>query len=156
MKATFILDENILEFGLQLPGTGGEDPAKQLIDAIEANCHHIAWDRDVLRLYWRHLETLMAQFPNPVKRFLVTLFNADKFVQVLDVPGLPQDLEGQVKDAPDLPFVRLAAAVDSDAVLATTDGPLRESVHQAGISNHYKFRILPPEDALPFAGPEAS
>lgn len=59
-----------------------------------------------------------------------------------------------MRDAPDLPFVRLAAAVDQGAVLATTDLPLRESVVEAAIHNHYNFLILSPEVAVPLAGPE--
>ena len=151
MKQTFILDENILEYGLSVPG-GSPDPSRLLIEQILANCHHVAWDGELISRYMRRLSNLQSQFPSPVRAFRSMLSNSEKLVYVEEVPEVEH--EDQVRDASDLPFVRLAAAVDAGAILATSDGPLRQSVIEARINNDHNFLVIPPEEALQWAGPE--
>lgn len=84
MKRTFILDENVLEFGLSAPETS-DQPSKILLDEILVNCHRIAWYDEVLLTYMPRLSRLAGQFPSSVRRFKDMLFNPEKFVQAFDI-----------------------------------------------------------------------
>lgn len=152
MRQVFILDENIIQFGLSEP-EGSTNPSKLLIDNILVNRHTLAWSTDVLNKWTPKAFLVRRAFPSPVTRFLQSIYDPDRFLQVLDVPELPAELESRVKDAPDLPFVRLAAAVDNGCLLVTTDQAQRTSVSEAGIDGDYNFRIVSPEQALPLSGP---
>lgn len=73
----FILDENIIEFGL-----GESDqlvplsPSKKLLDQIIQEGDSLVWSEEVLRLYLLRISRIQNRFPSPALRFLSVLFGS--------------------------------------------------------------------------------
>lgn len=157
MTNTFIFDENVIQIGLNANESNPSSIETVLILEVLRNPHRIALSIEIYNeKYASKLSVLQREFPSLAKLFSQALWDAEKAVLVEDVGVLPYEIEIQIRDAPDLPFVRLAVKVDDGCILATTDQALREDVTRLNLPLQYNFRILPPDRALRFAGPEES
>lgn len=128
MKHKFLLDENILHFAIKgVNDQGQDDPAaSDLIRLIGENCHSIVTNAELWDLYWQHLPGLLkmgASGPAPLQ-FINLVKNSHKlFWESNDPPAIPSEARIPRKD---VPIVSLALL--SNALLVTTDGPLRSAI----------------------------
>ena len=148
MKHKFLLDENILHFAIKgVNDQGRDDPAaSDLIRLIGGNCHSIATNAELWSRYWQHLPNLLrtgSSGPAPLQ-FINLLKNSQKlFWEPDDPPIIPSEASIPRKD---IPIVSLA--ILSNALLVTTDGPLRDAIlgyPALGLT------ALTPYEAIPFA-----
>lgn len=143
-----IIDLNIQNFAFFEADDEHTKPAQALITKIVDGEEPAAWSHEVMGLYASLADRRPLFFPDMSRPFKKALWDSEKFVQVTDLVALDPAEEAGIVDAPDVPFVRLAATVDSGCILATSDRPLRESVEKLGLPAKYDFRIRTPADAL--------
>ncbi len=149
----FILDENVVILAQQgLDEHGNPSPVcADLIRQIIEICHTITvddvlWDKyddqlnkpahqelqfgpSLLRVLWNALT-----IPGKVDGLGTT---APSFTDEASIPAGSQD---------DTYLVRLA--VETGAILVTTDTPLRQDLESSGIRSDYNLIVVPPEEAL--------
>ena len=153
MTPRFILDENIVILAQQgLDEYGNPDPGcADLIQQIIEICHtlvvdDVLWDKYVEQLYrpgYHH--------PNMGPFLIRVLINALTIPEKVDGLGhiAPVvDDEGLIPSGSqdDAYLVRLA--VETGAILVTTDRPLRDDLESCGILSKYDLTVVSPEDAM--------
>ena len=153
MTPSFILDENIVilaQRGQDEHGNTNPECA-DLVQQIIKICHTIVvddvlWKKYVAQLNRRshyHSEVgpfLMQLLGNALKipgKFCGFGYTASSFDDEALIPHGSQD---------DVYLVRLA--VETRAILVTTDGPLRDDLASCGIQSKYGLTVVSPKDAL--------
>ena len=153
MTPSFILDENIVILAQQgLDEYGDPDPrCADLIQKIIEICHplvvdDVLWDKYVEQLYrpgYHH--PLIGPF---LIRILIDALTIPEKVVGLRHTAPTMDDEGLIPDGSqdDAYLVRLA--VETGAILVTTDGALRDDLESCGILSKYDLTLVSPEDAM--------
>ena len=153
MTPRFILDENVVILAQQgldeegKPGPGCLD----LISRIIEICHTIVVDEVLLEKYFSQLNRPGYAHPTLGPHLLRILSNAltidDKVVGFGHIaPSFDGEPSIPPGSADDTYIVRLA--VESGAILVTTDGPLRDDLRESGIQDAYGLTIVSPDEAL--------
>ena len=155
MTPRFILDENIVILAQEGQDEhGNTDPGcANLIQQIIEICHtlvvdDVLWDKYVEQLYRpRYQHPTMGPF---LIRALSNALTVTGKVAGLGHTAPIMGDEGQIPDGSqdDAYLVRLA--VETGAILVTTDGPLRDDLATCGILSKYSLTVVSPEDALGF------
>ena len=153
MTPRFILDENIVilaqqgcdEYGNTNPGCA--DLVQQIIEI----CHTIVVDDVLWGKYYKQLSHFGDYYPNLGLLLIRLLSNAAKVsgkVEGIGHIAPTMDDEGSIPigSQDDAYLVRLA--VETRAILVTTDGPLRDDLASCGIQSKYGLTVVSPEDAL--------
>ena len=149
----FILDENVVILAQQgLDEYGNPSPVcADLIQQIIEICHTIVVD-DAL---WFKLDDQLNSpgYNHPeLGPFLVrVLWNALTIPEKVDglgttTPPFTDETSIPPGSQDDTYLVRLA--VETRAVLVTTDAPLRQDLESSGIRSEYNLTVVPPEEAL--------
>lgn len=155
MKHTFVLNENIIIAVSTLRNERGQHDrtAAELVNAIVANCHRIAWSPALYERWSRQVQTLQNQGSAIAPSFM-TLFSQARFVdgkcpwpEVGDPPPLSGEDCWSSKLQDDRDFLRLAAHFPS-SFLVTADEPLREDVTSLSLDETYSFQVLSPDEAI--------
>ena len=149
----FILDENVVILAQQgLDEHGNPSPVcADLIQQIIEICHTIVVDDVLWDKMFAQLNRPEHYYPQPGPSLLRAFLNAlqidgkivglghtsSPFDEELDIPSGSQD---------DTYLVRLA--VETGAILVTTDTPLRQDLESSGIRSDYSLMVVPPEEAL--------
>ena len=153
MTPRFILDENVVILAQQgLDEKGAPSPVSaELVQRIVEICHTIVVD-DIL---WEKLDEQLNrpghQLPQAGPHLLRVLWNALTTANKVDGLGhtAPSfDEEGSIPPGSldDTYIVRLA--VESGAILVTTDGALRDDLRESGIQDTYGLTVVSPDEAL--------
>lgn len=158
MKRTFVLNENIAIAVSTLRNERGhhDRTSAELVNAIVANCHRIAWSLALYERWSRQVQTLQNQGSAIAPSFM-TLFSQARFVdgkcpwpETGDPPPLSGEESWSSKLRDDRDFLRLAAQFPS-SFLVTTDEPLREDVTDLGLDETYTFQVVSPAEAISLA-----
>ena len=153
MTPRFILDENVVilaQRGLDEndePNSVCSDLVQRIIDI----CHTVVVDDVLWDKFVDQLNRTGYYHPQLGPHLIRTLWNA------LTIPGKIDGLghtapsfddEGDIPpgSADDMYIVRLA--VESRAILVTTDGKLRDHLMESGIQSSHSLTVVSPEDAL--------
>ena len=155
MIPSFILDENIVilaQQGLDEYGNANPECADLMQQIIEI-CHTLVVD-DVL---WDKYEEQLYRpgYHHPaLGPFLIrALYNALTVSEKVDglghtAPIMDDEVLIPSGSQDDVYLVRLA--VETEGILVTTDGPLRDDLESCGILSRYGLTVVSPEDALGF------
>ena len=153
MTPRFILDENVVILAQQgLDKYGNTNPAcADLIQKIIEICHTIVVDDVLWDKYIEQLNHPGYHHPNLGPFLIRSLWNALTVSEKVDGLGHTapiMDAEGSIPSGSqdDAYLVRLA--VEKEATLVTTDGPLRDDLVSCGILSKYSLNVVSPEDAL--------
>ena len=153
MTLRFILDENIVILAQQ-----GRDEHENtnsqcadLIQQIIKICHTIVVDDVLLSKYIEQLYRFDHHHPTQgpfLIRSLCHAFTIENKVNGGDhtAPIIEDEVLIPSGSQDDVHLVRLA--VETRAILVTTDGPLREDLASCGIQSKYGLTVVTPEDAL--------
>ncbi len=153
MIPSFILDENIVilaQQGLDEYGNANPECADLMQQIIEI-CHtlvvdDVLWDKYEEQLYrpGYHHPTLG---PFLIRALYNALTVSEKVTGLGHTAPIMGD-EGLIPDGSqdDAYLVRLA--VETRAILVTTDGALREDLESCGILSKYDLTVASPEDAM--------
>ena len=153
MTPRFILDENVVILAQQgLDEHGDPNPVcLELVRRIIEICHTIVLD-DVL---WEKFDNQLNRYghqspqhgPSLLRLFWSALQTDNKIVG-LGQTAPPFDEESSIPpgSVDDLHIARIA--VDTRAILVTTDGKLRCHLQQSGIQTTYGLTVATPEEAL--------
>ena len=153
MTPRFILDENVVilaQQGLDEDGNPNAD-CLDLISSIIKICHTIVADQTLLEKYLNQLNrpgyTHSTLGPH-LLRILSNALTIDGKVVGFGHIAPSFDEEGAIPpgSTDDRYIVRLA--VESRAILVTTDGPLRDDLRESGIQDTYGLTIVSPDEAL--------
>ena len=152
MTPSFILDENIVILAQEGQDEyGNTDPGcANLVQQIIEICHtlvvdDVLWDKYFEQLYRpRHRHPTLGQF---LIRALSNALTVSGKVDGLGHTAPVMDDEGLIPNGSqdDVYLVRLA--VETEAILVTTDGPLRDDLAACGILSKYGLTVVSPEDA---------
>ena len=151
MTRQFILAENIIILAQRKEDPQGNFDATciNLIDQIIEICHTIVIDVSLWGKYQQQLSRISTVGLGPPNFFhliqgarqrngkLRFRPNSPPFPEETNIPQGSQD---------DVPIVRLA--VETGAVLVTTDHPLINDLETAGIQEIYGLQVVSPENAL--------
>lgn len=152
MTPSFILDENIVILAQQgLDEYENPNPrCADLIQQIIEICHtlvvdDVLWDKYVEQLYRPGYHHNQSPF------LILSLYNALTVSGKVDGLGHTaptMDDEGSIPSGSqdDAYLVRLA--VETGAILITTDGALRDDLKSCGILSKYDLTVVSPEDAM--------
>ena len=154
-KLAFILDENVL-IAAQTGYNERDEPDPTsfvLITDIIAICHSIVVDIDL----WNRYQRLMAQpihQPIHAGQQLIRLLNGavqitDKFrgFEQAQAPAFPEESSIPAGSQDDVP-VTVRLAVNTGAILVTSDEPLRAHLLSSGVTNIYGLTVVTPTEAL--------
>lgn len=156
MKHTFVLNENIAIAVSTLRNERGQHDrtSAELVNAIVANCHRIAWSLALYERWSRQVQALQNSGTaiDPSFMTLISLaFTVDgKVPQMGNPPPLPGEDSWSSKLQDDQDFLRLAAQFPS-SFLVTTDEPLREDVSDLGLDVKHSFQVVSPAEAISLA-----
>ncbi len=156
MKHTFVLNENIVIAVSTLRNERGQPDrtSAELVNAIVANCHRIAWSPALNERWSRQVQALqnsgMAIDPSFMTLFSQAFTVDGKVPQTGNPPPLTGEDSWSSKLQDDQDFLRLAAHVQP-SFLVTTDEPLRSDVLRLGLDETYSFQVLSPDEAIPLA-----
>lgn len=156
MKHTFVLNENIVIAVSTLRNERGQPDrtSAELVNAIVANCHRIAWSPALNERWSRQVQVLqnsgMAIDPSFMTLFSQAFTVDGKVPQTGNPPPLAGEDTWSSKLQDDRDFLRLAAQFPS-SFLVTTDEPLREDVNDLGLDETYTFQVVSPEEAIHLA-----
>ena len=128
-----------------------DDVLYDLFQQIIEICHTIVVDDVLWDKMFAQLNRPEHYYPQPGPSLLRAFLNAlqidgkivglghtsSPFDEELDIPSGSQD---------DTYLVRLA--VETGAILVTTDAPLRQDLESSGIRSDYSLMVVPPEEAL--------
>ena len=154
-KKRFILDENILIFAQTGRNQfGEEDPTcTNLVNQIINICHTIVLDNPLWDRYRRQLDRFLieaiATDPTMI-RVLNTAIQTDGKIDGFHRGPAPP-FEGEERIATgsqDDLQVTVRLAVDTGAILVTSDTPLRDDLLEAGTIDQHRLTVVSPEDAL--------
>ena len=153
MTPRFILDENVVILAQQgLDEEGNPSPVcAELVQQIIEICHTIVVDDVLWNKFDEQLNRPGYQLPQAGPNLLRVLWNALAIVNKVDGLGhtAPSfDEEGSIPPGSidDTYIVRLA--VESGAILVTTDGALRDDLRESGIQDTYGLTVVSPDEAL--------
>ena len=155
VKNEFILDENVVicsQTGLD--DRGEVDPTyTDLVSRIIRICHTIVVDLELYGRYRRQLgrnenqETPLGIAMLPVLHSAIQTagkFNGFDRISAQPFPEESLIPQGSQDDVP----VTVRLAVETGAILVTTDEPLRRDIDSTGIQQTYALTVVPPEEAL--------
>lgn len=151
-REIFLLDENVFIFSHTLENEQGEidTSSSELVQAVMANCHGLALSQELLARYSRKADAIQREGSpvagTPVLPLMKEAAIIGKLEYVSDPPPIVQETD--IHDD-DVPVVRLASA--AAAILVTTDNRLRQRLEQSGIAFRNGFRVMRPEESLPYA-----
>ena len=153
MTPRFILDENVVilaQQGLDEDGNPNAD-CLELISSIIEICHTIVADQTLLEKYLNQLNRPGYAHPTLGQHLLRILSNAftidGKVVGFGHIaPSFDEEPSIPPSSTDDTYIVRLA--VESGAVLVTTDAPLRDDLRESGIQGAYGLTVVSPDEAL--------
>ena len=154
-KLAFILDENVLIAAQTGYNDRNElDPTSFiLITNIIDICHSIIVDIDLWNRYQRLLAQPIHQ-PIHAGQQLVRVLNG--VVKITDkiqglgqpsAPAFPEESSIPAGSQDDVP-VTVRLAVDTGAILVTSDAPLRAHLLSSGVTNLYDLTVVTPTEAL--------
>ena len=153
MTPRFILDENIVILAQQgLDERGNPSPVcAELVQRIIEICHTIVVDDVLWDKFDEQLNRPGHQLPQAGPNLLRVLYNALTTAGKIDGLGHTApvfDEEGSIPSGStdDTYIVRLA--VESGAILVTTDGALRDDLRESGIQDTYGLTVVSPDEAL--------
>lgn len=153
MTQRFILDENIALLAQTLENDHGETDVtcRRLLNDIIEICHSIVFDVTLWGKFHQKLQSLPPDQPfgpRSILRLLYLAMQRDEKIHNIGVesPSFPEEGTIPSGSQDDVPMVRLA--VETGAILVTTDGPLRESLESTGIQEKYSLQVLSPDEAL--------
>ena len=153
MTPRFILDENVVILAQQgLDEEGAPNPVcSELVQQIIEICHTIVVDDILWDKFDEQFNRPGYQLPQMGSHLLRVLWNALTIVNKVDGLGhtAPSfDEEGSIPpgSTDDTYIVRLA--VESGAILVTTDGALRDDLQESGIQDTYGLTVVSPDEAL--------
>jgi hypothetical protein len=153
MTPSFILDENIVILAQQgLDEYGNANPrCANLIQQIIEICHTLVVDDVLWDKYVEQLHRPGYHHPSMGPFLIRALYNAltvSEKVEGLGHTAPIMDDEGLIPDGSqdDAYLVRLA--VETRAILVTTDGALRDDLESSGILSKYDLTVASPEDAM--------
>ena len=153
MTPRFILDENVVILAQQgLDEKGAPSPVcGELVQQIIEICHTIVVDDLLWDRFDNQLRRPGHQHPQAGPYLLRVLWNALTIVNKVDGLGhtAPSfDEEGSIPpgSTDDTYIVRLA--VESGAILVTTDRALRDDLRESGIQGTYGLTVVSPDEAL--------
>ena len=152
MTPSFILDENIVILAQEGQDEyGNTDPGcANLVQQIIEICHTLVVDDVLWDKYFEQLYHPGYHHPDMGPFLIRALYNALTVSEKVDGLGHTapiMDDEGLIPHGSqdDVYLVRLA--VETGAVLVTTDGPLRDDLEACGIQSKYDLTVVSPEDA---------
>ncbi len=153
MTTRFILDENVVILAQQGRDDRGNLNADcaDLIQQIIKICHTIVVDDELWNKFDRQLNEVRYQPAGQGPVLLRVLWNALTIPDKIDGLGHtapPFDDEGSIPpgSADDTYLVRLA--VETGAILVTTDRPLRHDLETSSIQSTHRLTVVSPEEAL--------
>ena len=153
MTPRFILDENVVILAQQgIDERENPSPVcAELVQRIIEICHTIVVDDVLWDKFDNQLRRPGHQHPQAGPYLLRVLWNALTIVKKVDGLGhtassFVEELSIPPGSADDTYIVRLA--VESGAVLVTTDGPLRDDLRESGIQGAYGLTVVSPDEAL--------
>ena len=154
-KQRFILDENVIICAQ----TGFNDrqeldaTCSSLVAEIIRICHTLVIDTNLWDIYQDQLSRRRNQPTVVGSNLLPVLANAiqitgkyDGFERGAAPPFAGEELISQ--GSQDDLSVTVRLAVETRAVLVTTDDPLRQDLRSSGIQDRYQLVVLSPEEAL--------
>jgi len=153
MTQRFILDENIVILAQKGEDDKGDPDASslQLVIRIIRICHTIVLDPNLWQKYLHQLNLPRDYDPRTGFRLLPVLINAQRRegkVEDRTINAAPFAEEGSVPQGSrdDVPIVRLA--VETGAMLVTTDRALTDDLNSSGVARRYNLQLLSPEETL--------
>ena len=153
MMPSFILDENVVILAQKGEDDHGNNNlvCSDLVTQIIEICHTIVVDDVLWDKYFDQLNRPANQLPQMGPHLLRILWNALRISNKVRGVGRTSPPFKEERYIPtgsqkDTYIVRLA--VESGAILVTTDGPLREGLESSGIQSAYDLQIVSPVEAL--------
>ena len=154
-KKRFILDENVVIFAQTGLNEFGNPDATcaNLVNSIIRICHTIVVD---VGLFGRYQSQLNAPRHQPIgvgPQFLSVLRAAMQIAGKFDglarpnAPPFPEESSIPEGSQDDL-AVTVRLAVETRAILVTTDGPLIQDLESSGIQATYGLEVLTPQETL--------
>ena len=152
MTQRFILDENVVILAQKGENDRGDKDLTclNLLTRIIRICHTIVVDTALRERYLRQLNRLRRVEADTDPRVLSELANAFQMVGKIDfrsnAPPFPEEDAIPAGSKDDTEIVRLA--VETGAMLVTTDNPLRDDLGSSSIIKTYCLHLPSPEEAL--------
>ena len=153
MTSSFILDENVVILAQKGEDDHGNDNlvCSDLVAQIIEICHTIVVDDVLWDKWFDQLNRPEHQLPQMGPHLLRILWNALRISNKIKgigrtSPSFKDEGKIPIGSQKDTYIVRLA--VESGAILVTTDGPLREGLESSGIQSTYGLEIVSPVEAL--------
>ena len=154
-KKRFILDENVVICAQTGVNDQGEPDATcaNLVNSIIRICHTIVVDVGLFGRYYsqlnqaRHLPTATGAPFLPVLRSAIQVANKIDGLGRPDASPFPE--EGSIpQGSQDDLAVTVRLAIETGAILVTTDGPLIQDLESSGIQATYGLEVLTPQETL--------
>lgn len=152
MTQRFILDENVVICAQLATNERGERDLTcvSLVTQIIDICHTLVLDPPLREKYLQQLNRAPHVNPESGSVFLRVLAYAFQRSGKVDFRNVsrafPEEVEIPQGSQDDVPLVRLA--VESGAILVTTDRPLIEDLNTCSVQEKYGLRVLLPNQAL--------
>ena len=154
-KKRFILDENVVIRAQTGVNDQGESDATcaSLVNSIIRICHTIVVDVGLYSRYQRQLNRVRHQPTATGAPFLPVLRSAIQVADKIDgfarpdAPPFPEESSIPPGSRDDL-TVTVRLAVETRAILVTTDAPLIKDLESSGIQAKYSLEVLTPQQAL--------
>ena len=153
MTQRFILDENVVILALKQDNAQGEpDPiCRDLFTQIIDICHTIVVDPNLWGKYQQQLSPRSRGVGQEVFQVLPLLDTDARFIPGkiefrANAEPFPEESNIHEGSQDDVEVVRLA--VETGAMLVTTDESLRHDLDACGVQEHYHLRLLSPSQAL--------
>ena len=152
MTQRFILDENVLILAERGENAQGERDTAclSLFAGIITICHSLVIDHTLWGKYQSQLSSMGIIGDRTGSQVLAVLSNAIRVTGKLDfgpdAPAFPEEQTIPQGSQDDVPLVRLA--VETGAILVTTDKPLMANLNSCGVQEKYGLEALLPEQAL--------
>ena len=151
MTLQFILDENTLILAQKQENDRGayDLTCLNLLNGILASGHTLVADFILWAKYQSQLSGLPQASPGypHIMRVLNGAYNARKLDLRQNAPPFPEETDIPQGSQDDKEIVRLA--VDTGAILVTTDNPLIQDLQSSGVTERYQLQVVTPEQALP-------
>ncbi len=153
MTPRFILDENVVILAQQgLDDEGAPSPVcAELVQQIIEICHTIVVDDILWDKFYEQLNRPGHQLPQVGPILFRVLCNALTTANKVDGFGHTAasfDEEGSIPPGSTDHTYIVRLAVESGAILVTTDGALRDDLRESGIQDAYGLTVVSPDEAL--------
>ena len=153
MTRRFILDENIVILAEKGEDDSGEPDlsCRTLFTQIIEICHTIVLDPTLWDKYHGQLRNPRYDQLQGAISLLPVIYNAAIIegkvdIRAIDASPFPEEENIPQGSQDDLEVVRLA--VETGAMLVTTDESLRHDLNACGVQEKYHLRLLSPSEAL--------